>query len=48
VNGDELHQVRIVGNKLNVEKHSTFTNFDVEDNTGGEVLARQRQRRIYG
>ena len=34
VDGAELHQVRIVGNALNVEEHSTFTKFDVEDNTG--------------
>ena len=34
VDGAELHQVRIVGNALNVEEHRTFTKFDVEDNTG--------------
>jgi replication factor A2 len=49
VDGAELHQVKIVGNVLKVEEQSTFTKFDVEDSTGsgGEALARLRQRRIH-
>ena len=34
VDGAELHQMKIVGNVLNVEDQSTFIKFDVKDSTG--------------
>jgi len=34
VDGCELHQVKIVGNVLNVDEQSTFTKYDIEDSTG--------------
>jgi hypothetical protein len=33
VNGADLHQGKIAGHVLKVQKQSTLTKFDVEDNT---------------
>ena len=34
VDGAELHQVKIIGNILNVEEQSTFFKYEIEDSTG--------------
>jgi hypothetical protein len=43
--GAELHEVKIVGNVLKVEKQNTFTKFDVADSTGVVEVALNSQPR---